>query len=269
MAARALTRWLAARASANVAVGSALARQLESILGLSEGGVTSIPNALPVLAEPAESPPAPKGRHFTVGVLARFVPHKAVDQVVAAVAALDEVRLLISGEGPDRPHIERQIWRLGIRRRVELIGWVPPEEVLDRCDLFVSAARIEGHPMALLDARRRGIPIVAADVGAVGEIVEHGVTGLLVSPGDVTGLAASIRQLVEDADLRASMAVAARSAAEAASPRAMAESYEELYWPSDPPVTSLCAPSDPDSDSDSDPGSDPDSDSEPGAAPRP
>lgn len=232
--ARALTRWLAARAAATVAVGPSLARQLESILDLPTGRVTSIPNALPVLADRPPASASLQGR-LTVGVLARFVPHKAVDHVVAAIAALDDVRLLIGGDGPERDRIERQIRRLGIGHRVELLGWAPPEQVLDRCDVLVSAARIEGHPLALIDARRRGIPIVAADVGAVGEIVEHEKTGLLVAPDDVTGLCAAVERLADDARLRASMAVASRDAAAAATPHAMAEAYEELYWPSDPP----------------------------------
>lgn len=248
--ARALSRWLATRAAATVAVGPSLARELASILDLPTGRVVSIPNALPVLpapvlpapALPAPALPAPptavaaargprSSAGLTVGVLARFVPHKAVDHVVAAVAALDDVDLLIGGEGPERDRIERQIWRLRIGRRVQLLGWVPPERVLDHCDVLVSASRIEGHPLALLDARRRGIPIVATDVGAVGEIVEHGVTGLLVPADDVSGLCAAIERLADDVELRASMAAASRVAAAAASPQAMADAYQSLYWP--------------------------------------
>ncbi|MEL7157297.1 MAG: glycosyltransferase family 4 protein [Actinomycetota bacterium] len=234
--ARALTRWLAARAAATVAVGPSLARQLESILDLPLGRVVSIPNALPVLADGSQRPPAGLRSRLTVGVLARFVPHKAVDHVIAAVAALDDVRLLIGGEGPERERLERLIDRLGVDRRVELLGWVPPDQVLDHCDVLVSAARIEGHPLALLDARRRGIPVVAADVGAVGEIVEHERTGLLVAADDVTGLCAAIERLADDAGLRASMAAASVAAAAAATPHGMVEAYERLYWPSPRPL---------------------------------
>jgi glycosyltransferase involved in cell wall biosynthesis len=169
-----------------------------------------------------------------VGALARFVPHKAVDHVVAAVAAVDGVRLLLGGDGPERARLERQVHRLGIADRVDFLGWVEPERVLDRCDVLASVARIEGHPLTLLDARRRGIPIIAADVGGVGDIVDDQVNGLLVQPGDVTGLCSAVERLAVDVGLRQSMGRAARAAAIAApSPAAMARSYLRLYWPDD------------------------------------
>jgi glycosyltransferase involved in cell wall biosynthesis len=230
----AITRRLAARAAANVAVGTALARQLEPILGLPTDGVTVIPNALPALVPSGPVCDPDGGGHWrlTVGVLARFVSHKAVDRVIAAVAAVDGVRLLVGGDGPERERLERQAWRLGVANRVEFLGWVAPEQVLDRCDVVASAARIEGHPLALLDAARRGLPIVAGDVGAVSEIVEHEVTGLLVQPDDLTSLCAAIERLAADPRLRRSLGRAAREAATTRTPSAMAMAYRDLYWPS-------------------------------------
>jgi len=234
--ARLLTRQLAAREGPIVAVGRALARQLESILRLPSGRVTAIPNALPGLEEDRRRQERTGWAdcRLIVGALARFVPHKAVDHVVAAVAAVDGVRLLLGGDGPERARLERQVHRLGIADRVDFLGWVEPERVLDRCDVLASVARIEGHPLTLLDARRRGIPIIAADVGGVGDIVDDQVNGLLVQPGDVTGLCSAVERLAVDVGLRQSMGRAARAAAIAApSPAAMARSYLRLYWPDD------------------------------------
>lgn len=227
-AARLISRLLARRASAVVAVGTRLALDLERILGLARGGVAVIPNALPELAPPAA--PQRGTRPLTVGVLARLVPHKAVDDVIAAVAPHGSLRLLIGGEGPERVKLERQVEQLGMADRVRFLGWVEPDEVLDHCDLLVSAARIEGHPMALLDARRRGIPIVAADVGGVSAIVADGKTGILVAPADVAGLSAAIGRLADNEVLRTSMgSMAADRARKSFSPEAMASSYCRLY----------------------------------------
>ncbi len=217
-----------AAAGATVAVADRPARQLENILRLPAGRVRTIPNALAALEQALPRP----DRRFVIGSLARFVPHKAVDDLIAAVAAIEGARLLVGGDGPDRDRLERLAVRLGVAERVAFLGWVDPDDVLTNCDVVVSAARIEGHPMTLLDARRRGLPVVATDVGGVPDIVEDGVTGLLVAPGDVTGLTSAIKRLADDRTYRLAMGRAARSAAEAAGgPEAMASSYCDLYWP--------------------------------------
>lgn len=227
-----LCRRLAPRADAIVAVGDSLARQLEAILRLPPGRVHTITNAV-TSARPTRR--AADGR-FVVGVLARLVPHKAVDDVIAAVATMEDVHLLIGGDGPDRTRLERLAWRSGAASRIEFLGWVDPDRVFDHCDMIASAATIEGHPITLLDARGRGLPVVAADVGAVGSIVDDGVTGFLVRPGHVDGLADAIATLAGDQRLLVSMGLAARAAAMASGgPDSMARAYSELYWPAEDP----------------------------------
>ncbi len=230
--ARLLSKRLAAGADAIVAVSRSLARNLEGILELPSGRVQAIGNAVP--AGPV--PSAPPDRPFTVGTLARFVPHKAVEDVIAAVASVDAAHLLIGGDGPERAKLERLVWRLGLANRTEFLGWVEPEQVLDNCHVFASAARIEGHPLALLEARRRGLPIVAADVGGVPEIVDHEVNGFLVPATHVTGFGNAIRRLADNPVLLRSMSRAALAAAEAdGGPTEMAAAYQDLYWPSSGP----------------------------------
>ncbi|MDH5519501.1 MAG: glycosyltransferase, partial [Acidimicrobiia bacterium] len=150
--------------------------------------------------------------------------------VITAVARHRSLRLLIGGDGPERAKLERQVEQLGMGDRIQFLGWVEPEEVLDHCDILASAARIEGHPMALLDARRRGLPIVAVDVGGVSAIVADGRTGILVPPGDITALSSAIGRLAANPDLRIAMAsAAAERARRSFSPHAMASAYCRLY----------------------------------------
>jgi len=82
---------------------------------------------------------------------------------------------------------------------------------LARADVLVlPTLHREGMPTALLEAMRAGVPVVASRVGGVSEVVEHGRTGLLVTPGDSRGLAAAIESLLEDESLAARLAAAAR-----------------------------------------------------------
>lgn len=227
-AARLLSRVLARRASAVVAVGARLGFDLERLLKLGRGEVVVIPNALPSLTVTV---PSRRGSGpLTVGVLARLVAHKAVGDVITAVARHRSLQLLIGGDGPERDKLERLVEQLGMGDRIRFLGWVEPDEVLDHCDLLVSAARIEGHPMALLDGRRRGIPIVAAEVGGVPAIVADGKNGILVPPGDIDSLAAAIGRLADNPDLRAAMGSAAvERARRSFSPQDMASAYCRLY----------------------------------------
>lgn len=80
-------------------------------------------------------------------------------------------------------------------------------------DVFVLASHREGVPRAAMEAAAMGVPIVATDVRGCRQVVEHGVTGLLVPPRDPGALAAAVRRLAGDADLRAQMGTAARERA--------------------------------------------------------
>lgn len=226
--ARWLTGRLAATGSATVAVSSALAVQLGEILGLEPGRISAIPNAV----ETSDAVHEPDPSRFTIGVLSRFVAHKCLDHILEAVAKVPDAHLVIGGSGPDRDDLERLTAELGIDDRVEFLGWVDPDEVLNRCNIVALASRIEGHPLTLLDAHARGIPAVATDVGGVAEIVADGETGYIVPYGDIEAMAAAFTRLAADPALVEQMGAAARRRTETGyGPDAMAAAYLELYWP--------------------------------------
>ena len=223
--ARWLCRRLASRAAATVTVSRAGSSQLAAMLDLDPTEVTTIPNAVEPLSLSVEDHDG-----FTIGVVARLVPHKCVDLVLDAVAAVPDVAVLIGGDGPARRPLEMRAERLGLADRVEFLGWADPGDVLGRSDAVALVSEVEGQPLSLLDARAAGLPVIATDVGGVSEIVVDGETGMLVPIDDVDALVSAIQALATDHELAVRMGRAARQHhAESGGPAAMATAYRRLY----------------------------------------
>jgi glycosyltransferase involved in cell wall biosynthesis len=96
--------------------------------------------------------------------------------------------------------VDHEIAALGVQDRVLRLPFAPPvEQYLRGFDLYVLPSRWESLPIAVLEAMACGLPVLATTVGGTGEAVRDGVTGRLVPPGDGAGLAAALRELMEDA----------------------------------------------------------------------
>ncbi len=145
---------------------------------------------------------------IAVGRLAR--PKDPV-VLVEAVSRLKVGRVLIVGDGPLRRGVEEAIRRRRLNGRVRLLGFrddVP--DLLRASDVFVLSSWWEGMPLAIIEAMLAGLPVVATAVGGIPELVEHGVTGLLIRVGDAGGLAQALARLVADDPLRRRMGEAGR-----------------------------------------------------------
>lgn len=134
-----------------------------------------------------------------IAAVTEFQPPKGVPTLIEAMPYVLEQRpdanLAVAGEGFMRGEIEAQIAALGIGERVHLMGQLAGVSgLLDAADAFVSPSWSESFPYAVLEAMGVGLPVVATDVGGVGEMIEDGVTGWLVAPHDAEALA---RGLVE------------------------------------------------------------------------
>ena len=132
---------------------------------------------------------------------------KGVFDLIAAVGILaarhKEVSLSLAGGGTAAEALASHIAACGLAHRIHLLGWVPREqiaEILASGHVFVLPSYGEGLPNSLLEAMSVGVPVIATRVGAVAEVVQDGESGLLIEPGDVTGLAASIDALFADRD---------------------------------------------------------------------
>ncbi len=174
---------------------------------VSADRVRKIPN--PVRPRPASRPrPDLLGSRRTVAAVGRLGPEKGFDLLLHAFASARlspaDWQLLILGEGPERPALTATIDALGLRGCVLMPGIVAePQDWLAHADLFALSSRFEGFPNALLEAMNCGLPAVAFDCpSGPGEILRHERTGLLVPPLDVEELAAAIRRLADDVELR-------------------------------------------------------------------
>jgi glycosyltransferase involved in cell wall biosynthesis len=145
----------------------------------------------------------------------RFVTQKAFPDLVHAAALLrDEgqaFRLVIVGDGPERPEVESAVDRFALRDRVELPGFrtdVP--DILRGLSMFASSSVQEGQPLALLEAMAWGLPCVATDVGAVAATLEDGAEGRVVPPGKPELLAAAMGGYLRDPEAAGRAGLAAR-----------------------------------------------------------
>lgn len=166
--------------------------------------------------------------------VSNFRPVKRATDLVAVLARLRarrSARLLLIGDGPDRPAVEQAVDALDLAANVAFLGTT--DDVvgyLAHADLFVLTSETESFGLAALEAASCGVPVVAYAVGGLAEVVRHGETGVLVPSLDVDLLADAADALLADAPRRAAMGEAARRHVEARYGGGPAvERYERYY----------------------------------------
>ena len=155
---------------------------------------------------------------LVIGYVGRLVPIKDLPLLVQAFSLVtaddDRVHLLIAGDGPARAELTALCRTLGISARCHLIGWCDDlARLYTTCDLVALTSITEGTPVALIEAMAAGLPIVALRVGGVPDVIEDGVTGLLVSDRDPAVFARALRTLIADSPARRKFAEQARERA--------------------------------------------------------
>jgi len=172
---------------------------------------------------------------FVVSTVGRLNEVKRQDLLLRAVAALGgefaHVHTLIVGDGPESEALKELSHTLGLNERVHFAGYQPsPERFYAAMDAFALTSRLEGLPLALLEACAAGLPVAASAVGGVPKIVIDGETGLLFPNGNVDALVQCLKRLVLDPDAASRMAAAGRSLVrEKYSLERMASDYERHY----------------------------------------
>ena len=207
-------RMLSRRVRAFGGVSRSVCTATEAELGLRPGSVTLLYTGVPSVTGAGGDPPlgGTQRERFAIGAVGRLVPEKGFDVLVRALAGLPEADLVLMGDGPERAGLEDLGRELGVLDRMTFTGWVEPPWVAQRrCDVLAVPSRVEGFGLVAVEALLAGIPVVASRVGGLTEVVEDGVTGLLVPSDDPEALAGALRQLEGDSVLRAELAERGRA----------------------------------------------------------
>jgi len=153
-----------------------------------------------------------------VVMVARIAPPKRHDLAVRALALVrrrvPEAELLVVGDGPGRPALERHSRELGLTCAVRLLGTrsdVP--DLLASASCVVLASDYEGCPLSVAEAMAAGVPVVGTAVGGVRELVAEGETGYLTPPGDAEALARAIERVLCDRERARRLGAAGRERA--------------------------------------------------------
>ncbi|HLW81837.1 MAG TPA: N-acetyl-alpha-D-glucosaminyl L-malate synthase BshA [Candidatus Acidoferrales bacterium] len=156
---------------------------------------------------------APNGEPLLMH-LSNFRPVKRVTDVVEIFALVRQkmpAKLLLIGDGPDRGVAEFLVRKKKLRNDVFFLGKQDRiYEILGLGDLFLLPSQLESFGLAALEAMACEVPVIATNVGGVPEVVNHGVDGYLVEPGDVAAAAKFAIQILSSADRGREMGVQAR-----------------------------------------------------------
>jgi glycosyltransferase involved in cell wall biosynthesis len=184
-----------------------VAEDLSYVTRVPDGSITVLPNPVVTAELFEQAKECPGHAWFMEGALpvilgvGRLTPQKDFPTLLHAFARVQRdrpSRLVILGEGAERPVLEQLSRQLGIEDKVSLPGFVSnPFAFMARAAVFASSSAWEGLPGALIQALACGTPCVASDCPGSREVLDDGRFGSLVPVGDVSALAASIVALLE------------------------------------------------------------------------
>ncbi len=235
-------RFVARAASRMVAVSDDIARDLVERVGVRPGGLVTVYNGIDLAAvrRPGEGPRVRRELGLdpdapVVGAIGNLFPVKGHTYLVQAAARLardwPDLVVLLCGRPILEAELEAEAARLGVGDRVRFLGFRDDVgALLDALDVFVLPSLSEGLSLSLIEAMAAGTPVVTTAVGGNPELVEDGVTGLLVPPRDPAALAAAVGRLLADRALGRRLADRARARAESTfAVEGMLARYEALY----------------------------------------
>ena len=176
--------------------------------GLDSRRVHVVPNPAP----PAQAAAASERSGLVFA--GRLTRQKAMHVALDALAYVPATDLTIIGDGPDRDRLERHAREAGLNGRVRFVGSLPREEVLHAlagAEAAVLSSDWENFPHAAVEALAVGTPLVATEVGGVGEVVRDGVNGLLVPPGSPEAFGHALQRLLDSPELQTRLSDGARA----------------------------------------------------------
>lgn len=201
------------RAAATMPVSTAIGAELAALGPVTEAVPMGV-DVEQVRAEVGPRRPEP-GRVLFVG---RLVEKKGVNVLLDAAARVPAARVVVAGDGPIGADLRAQAQALGIADRVDFLGQCTRAEVMaqfQRAAVVALPSQVgaggdqDGVPVVLAEAVAAGVPVIASDLGGLGEHVVDGESGLLVTPGSVAELTEALARLVDKPDYAAELAARA------------------------------------------------------------
>jgi glycosyltransferase involved in cell wall biosynthesis len=210
------------RYQAVIAISARIRDMLINDVGLASGQVALVPDAV----DSARFRPGDNGAQVraelglpadavTVALVAQLIPRKGhrvlLDTLPTLLDKQPRLHVLFFGQGPLQTRLESRIQGLGLSERVHLLGFRDDmDALLPAMDLLVHPALREGMGVALLESMACGVPVLASRVGGIPDVVEEGVSGRLVPPGDRQALTRVLAELLNDPDQRRRLGAAGR-----------------------------------------------------------
>jgi len=185
-------------------------------------------------SEPVRRSLAPDGEKLILHV-STFRPVKRIMDCMEVMARLKgrvRARLVMCGDGPERPEAEALAARLNISGEVEFVGKQPQSRIRDLlsvADLLLLPSQTESFGLVALEAMACEVPVLATRVGGIPEVVEDGETGFLFEVGDVDGMAEAAMMILSDGGRRETMGRNGRNVAARFATDKIIPQYEELY----------------------------------------
>jgi glycosyltransferase involved in cell wall biosynthesis len=174
------------------------------------GPISIVPNAI----EAAAAPPSLDQRselrrsfglapnQFVIACLGRLSREKGVDVLLSAarelVAEIPETRIVVAGDGPEGDALRREASQPALAGHVRFLGRITrPQDLMGAADLVVLPSRSEGLPNVVLESYEVGTPVLATNVGAVGQIIIEGKTGWIIQRDNAVALLGGLRRAAE------------------------------------------------------------------------
>ncbi|WP_127782651.1 glycosyltransferase family 4 protein [Rhodococcus sp. X156] len=195
--------WLANSADSLVTCSAAMRAEVTELFR-PEAPVTVLHNGIDLDHWPSPPQVARTGPPQLL-FLGRLEWEKGVQDAIAALARVRRThpgtRLVVAGEGSQLEWLRAEARRHRVLRAVTFAGHLSTTQLLQRlarADAVVLPSRYEPFGIVALEAAAAGAPLVASSAGGLGEAVQHGVTGLSFTPGDVAGLTTAVRSVLDD-----------------------------------------------------------------------
>ena len=226
-----------------VTVCRPFAEQIER-LGVQPDRITILHNSVKPFVPPPQEAVQRVRREFgladdeavilSVGRVSQEKGHADLIRAAAALAAMSgapQFRVVIVGDGPERERLAQLATQLGIEKRIAFAGFQRDTKPYYAMATAVAVpSHSEGSPNVVLEAMAAGLPLAANAVGGVPEILEEGVTGLMVPPRNPDAMAKALLRILSDAELRLRLGAAARARAESShAPVAYRRTLVEFY----------------------------------------